>query len=331
MRNIQRIHSEDILKVLRNPTRLAILRLLITRSATITQLGEILQQHPAQIRNHLKQLEKAEMVQLESVQTVKNFLEKYYRATARAYFISMAVLPEPLERGQILLLGSDDPALDLLASQLNRRMDAPELFILPVGSLDGLIYLREQYCQMTSCHLFDQDSGEYNVPFVRFLFADRPMTLVNLAYRQQGLLICKGNPQHISGIADLGRENLTFINRNRGSGTRQRLDQHLRMIGLDPRAIAGYEVEVFSHCEIARAISAGQADVGLGIFSAADQHGLDFIPLFEERYDLVMSEAFYRSPQLQLILESLQSPEFKAGVQGLKGYNLSHSGEVIQV
>jgi putative molybdopterin biosynthesis protein len=331
MIQIKRIQSEEFLKILGNPTRLAILRLLISKPATISQLGEMLNKHPAQIRNHIKQLEKAELVRLISVLPVRNYLEKYYQATARAYFVNMAVFPVPSERGQIFILGSDDRALELLAEHMERREGAPLLYVLPVGSLDGLIYLRENYCQISGCHLFDMESGEYNQPYVRHLFTDQAMVLVTLAYRRQGLMVRKGNPLGLTGIVDMAREDVTIINRKKGTGTRLWLDQQLKHMGLDSSKINGYASDALTHAEVANAVAGGWADTGLGIYAAAEKVNLDFIPLFSERYDLVMAEAFFKSADFLPVMETLHSADFRRAVEKLGGYNTSHTGEVLRV
>ena len=331
MKQIQRFQSEEVLKLLGDSTRLAMLRMLISHSATISQLGEVLGQHPARIRNHIKQMERAGLVELVSIQLVKNYREKYYRATARSFFVNMAVFPEPSARGQIVILGSDDPALELLSKTINEKENYPAIYTLPVGSLDGLIYLREKYCQVSGCHLFDMDSGMYNLPYVRHLFTDQLMILVTLAYRQQGLIVKKGNPLGIANLNDLTREDVRFVNRKRGAGTRLWLDQQIRSLKINPEEINGYKIELNTHSEVAESISAGNADIGLGIFTVAHQHDLDFFPLFEERYDLVTTEKFFHSHRFAPILKTLWDPEFKRAVDNLGGYNTSHMGEIVSV
>jgi putative molybdopterin biosynthesis protein len=328
---IQRIQSEEGLKILGDATRLAILQRLISAPATISQLGGELGQHPARIRNHLKRLEKAGMVELQHVQTVKNYQEKYYRATARAFFVNLAVFPRQPASGLLVILGSDDPALDLMAANLNRKADAPHVYVLPVGSLDGLIYLRENLCQVSGCHLFDAASGEYNLPYVRLLFSGQPMVLLTLAHRQQGLLVAKGNPKNIRDLLSYKREDLTIVNRKLGSGTRLWLDQQLRKLEIDPNKIKGYDSEISTHAGVAYSIVSGMADVGLGIYAAAREYDLDFIPLFEERYDLVMTEAMYSSAALQPLCDLLQNKAFRCEVEDLGGYDTTHMGEVIKV
>ena len=173
--------------------------------------------HPAKVRYHLKILEDAELVALTSTREVGSFVEKYYAATAGAFFINHLLLPEPAQHGTIFALGSDDPALELLSRHLEGDK-VPDLVALPVGSLDGLIALKQGHCHMTGCHLFDPISGEYNTPYVRRIFPGQKMHLVTLAHREQGLLVAPGNPYQVKGLEDLGRMDITFVNRNQGSG-----------------------------------------------------------------------------------------------------------------
>ena len=161
------------------------------------------------------------------------------------------------------------------------------MLTLPVGSLDGLVNLRQGLCHLAGAHLLDE-TGDYNTSYVHHLFPDRPVKMVTLAYRTQGLLLAEGNPKGIHSITDLTRKNVTFINRNPGSGTRLWLDREIHRLGLTPNLIRGYMDFVHTHSESADAVQSGKADAALGIQAAAHQHGLDFIPLFEERYDLVI-------------------------------------------
>ncbi len=331
MDTIRRYQSEEGLKILGDPTRGQILRLLISRPATLSQLGEQLQKHPAQIRHHLKIMENFGMVELETVKTTKNYTEKFYRATAKAFFVNLAFFPAPGAAGQIVVLGSDDLALNLLRDFVNQQDNTPDLIILPVGSLDGLIFLRENYCQISGSHLYDFESGVYNIHYVQNLFSDRKMVLVTLSHRELGMLIKKGNPKNIHSLEDLTRKGIRFINRNRGAGTRFWLDQNLRQRNIDAADIEGYERMVHTHQAVAEAIRSEQADVGIGMYSIARLNDLDFIPLVEERYDLVMPADFYHSSIFQPILQIICSTEFKQQVSALGGYRVTDTGQVIEI
>jgi putative molybdopterin biosynthesis protein len=214
-------------------------------------------------------------------------------------------------------------ALEEIAEHLSQHVT---MLSLPVGSLDGLINLRQGICQIAGAHILDE-TGEYNAPTVRHLFPDRNVELVTLAYRTQGLMLTAGNPKGIRKIADIARDNVKFVNRNPGSGTRLWTDAELKKQKIDPKNIYGYDISVKTHSEAAMLISQNKADVSIGLQAAAHQHGLDFIPLFEERYDLVLPRENEKT--LSPLLDYLQTSNFRAGLNTLTGYNASHSGEQV--
>jgi molybdate-binding protein len=188
--------------------------------------------------------------------------------------------------------------------------------------------LRQGLCQIAGAHILDE-TGEYNTPTVRHLFPDRDVELVTLAYRTQGLLLAAGNPKGIKKVSDIARENVEFINRNAGSGTRLWFDAELKKQKIDSIHVNGYNNTVKTHSEAAVLISQNKADVSVGLQAAAHQHGLDFIPLFEERYDLVLPRENEKT--LSPLLDYLQTATFRSGLNTLTGYNASHSGEQVLV
>ncbi len=198
--------------------------------------------------------------------------------------------------------------------------------VLPVGSLDGLVALRQGLCHVSGCHLLDV-TGEYNLPFVRHLFPDRPTLVLTLAQREQGLMTAPGNPKGIRSLADLAREEVVFINRNPGSGTRLWLDQQLQALGIPGTRIRGYEKTTHTHTECARLVQAGDADVALGLHAAAYQFGLDFMPLFQERYDMVIPQE--QVELLHPLIDTLQTSVFRQAMESLPGYEITHAGEQI--
>lgn len=326
MQPVEKIRSLDQIKTLSDPRRLAILRRLMDEPATLTQLGQALGEHPAWIRYHLKQLEEAGLVEMISAQISGGYVEKYYQSTARAFILQQAILPEATREDVLVLIGSDDIALGRLAQDLASRADL-ELLVLSVGSLDGLIALRQGLANLSSCHLLDSQSGEYNLPYVRHLFPERSMKLVTLAHREQGLLLAPGNPRQILGIPDLARADVSFINRNPGSGTRLWLDLQIDKLGMKDELIRGYTREARTHTDIAQAIAQGTADAGLGLAAAAQQLGLGFIPLFQERFDLVISAEKIGEPSYRRLMEALNDRAFRSMAEGLGGYNTTHTGE----
>jgi molybdate-binding protein len=329
MENIGYIKSYEQLKILSDPRRLSILRLLMASSATLSQLGQVLGEHPARVRHHLKQLEHLGLIELTETRMVRGFVEKYYRATARAFIFNEIILPQNPAHGKetIVLLGSHDIALGLLTEHLQGYKGSAEILALAVGSLEGLVALRQGTAQIAGCHLLDIESGEYNLPYVRHFFPDRPVVLVTLAYREQGLLALPGNPHRIRSLEDLARPDLILINRNPGSGTRLWLDKQLSRLGISYQQVRGYTQETRTHTGVAQAILQGKADVGLGIQAAASQYGLDFIPLFQERYDLVIPGEQVESQRLQPLLNHLQSAEFRRAMDSLGGYDTAHTGD----
>jgi putative molybdopterin biosynthesis protein len=322
MDKVETLHTFEQIKQLADPRRMAILRLLMGSPATLSQLGTALGKHPAWIQHHVKALLSAGLVELDEVRVTAGVTEKFYRAKAGAFLLQELILPQS-DKPTIIFSGSHDLALESLSSRLSSRLN---LLTLPVGSLDGLINLRQGLCHLAGAHLLDE-SGDYNTPYVHRLFPDRAVEMITLAYRTQGLLLVQGNPKGIHSLSDLAREDVTFINRNPGSGTRLWLDREIQRLGLAPNLIRGYDQSVHTHSESALAVQSGQVDVALGIQAAAHQHGLDFIPLFEERYDLVIPEEQVRL--VRPLLDTLQTAAFRRQLSALTGYNSAHSGEQI--
>jgi DNA-binding transcriptional ArsR family regulator len=247
MTNRHIIDSTAQIQALSDPRRLQILRRLMAQPATISQLGRVFGEHPAWIRHHLKKLEKAGLVQLESTRVTGGYVEKFDTAIAPAFVLQNIILPEEPESTPIILMGSHDLALELLAESVHQAADNIHLLPVHVGSLDGLIALRNGFTRLTGCHLLDTASGEYNAPFVRHLFPDQDIVLITLANREQGLILARGNPLGVRSIMDLLRPELTFINRNRGSGTRLWLDNQLHLQGISPEQRFGYSQRWFRH------------------------------------------------------------------------------------
>jgi putative molybdopterin biosynthesis protein len=328
MLDIEQIKDFEQIKIVSDPHRLAILRLLMAAPATLTQLGRVMGEHPAWVRHHLKQLEAAGLVEMSTAQVSGGFVEKYYRAKARAFYLQEMILPEASGNKIVVMLGSHDLALNALA-QRSLESSGVQLIIQPVGSLDGLVALRQGIAQMSGCHLLDVQSGEYNLPFIRHIFPDRPVVLVTLAHREQGLLVAPGNPLHIRGVEDLGRADVTLINRNRGSGTRLWLDKQLELLDIPAERVHGYNQEARTHTAVAAAIQHRRADAGLGLYAAARLAKLEFIPLFQERYDLTLPKEQYQEAGMQSLLDYLQSRQFRSIVDSLGGYDTHHTGEAL--
>ncbi len=229
----------------------------------------------------------------------------------------------------VLAVGSHDIALDLLASLLASLPDGARLASAHVGSMGGLRALAQAEAHFAGTHLLDPSSEEYNVPYIRRILPDLPLQLINLSYREVGLIVLPGNPVGIQAIDDLAREDVVMINRQRGAGTRVLLDHLIGKSGVDAASIAGYEREVTTHTMVAAAVSGGAADTGLGIRAAARAMDLDFVPLASERYDLVLPREHAARPGVLQILEAIRSDAFRDAVIALGGYDLRDVGEVI--
>lgn len=314
------------IKLLSDARRLAIVRLLMREPATLSQLGERLGVTPARVRHHVKRLEQHGFIEMLGDPPAGGFNEKYYRASAQAYFIQRAVLPEPASEGSVFIIGSHDPALDQLAGHLNAAGNTPELFTVPVGSLNGLMALSQGFCQITGCHLYEPLDASYNTAYVRHFFPGQPMEMVTLAHRQQGLIVAPGNPKKIHSLEDLTNPEVRFVNRRSGSGTRLWLDQELRELGISPQVVNGYDHVLETHTDVARAILSGKADVGLAVQSAAQAGNLGFVPLFEERFDLVLSKATMSDPPVTRLLDMLCSGSSRRRISNLPGYRTSDTG-----
>ncbi len=240
----------------------------------------------------------------------------------------LLVRPQDLEM-TLVVLGSHDNTLDLLATLLRRRDPRLRLASGHVGSQGGLAALARGRAHFGGCHLFDPESGEYNIPYIRRLLPGLRLKLINLAWRQQGLMVAPGNPKQIRTLRDLARPGVRFINRQRGAGTRLLLDHLLREEGLSPADLQGYEREEYTHMAVAVNVLSGAADVGLGILAAARALGLEFIPLRPERYDLVVPETTFADPRFQILLEVIRSREFREAARALGGYDLKDCGRII--
>jgi len=231
----------------------------------------------------------------------------------------------------IVAIGSHDLSLDLLSSLLRKAHPGRRLSSAHVGSLGGLVALKRVEAHLAGSHLLDEETGDYNVSYIKKTLGGQPIVLMNLVYRDQGLMVAKGNPKHIVGLKDLVRKDATFINRQRGSGTRVLLDYELKRAGLDASKINGYEREEFTHTSVAAMIASGAVDVGLGVLAAARALGIDFVPLMKERYDLVIPQPYYESALLEPLLAIIRGKEFQETVFGLGGYDISETGKVLAI
>jgi molybdate-binding protein/DNA-binding transcriptional regulator YhcF (GntR family) len=224
--------------------------------------------------------------------------------------------------------GSHDLVVAWLATHFAELVPGFTLVLSFSGSLGGLIALAEAKADLAGCHLWDEESEDYNIPFVRRLLPGERVALVTLAHRRIGLVTPPGNPANLHTLADLARPGLRFVNRQPGSGTRVWLDASLRKLGIDTQAIQGYSDEKMTHSDVARAVAEGQADVGLGLEAVVRTYGLGFEMLTQERYDFAIPAGNMQLPALQKLVKWLGTPEAKNTISQVGGYLVQETGQL---
>jgi putative molybdopterin biosynthesis protein len=229
----------------------------------------------------------------------------------------------------VVIVGSHDNTLDLLADECRAQDTHLSLSSSHVGSMGGLMAVKRGACHMAGTHLLDESDGRYNISYVQKHLKEMDVRLVHLVMRDQGLMVPPGNPKGIQGLEDIVRDDVCLINRQGGSGTRILLDYRLKQLGIQPGQIDGYGIEEFTHMAVAVAVLSGIADVGLGIYAAANALGLDFIPVVTEQYDLIIPAVYYESPSIEAFLEVIRSDAFKQRASALGGYHTERTGEVL--
>ncbi len=227
------------------------------------------------------------------------------------------------------VISGQDLALDLLAKQLEKGEGSLRPLRVYSGSLNSLISMYNNQCDLVSLHLFDGDTGTYNIPYVKKILTGYPFIVINFLSRWAGLYVKNGNPKNIKGWADLNREDIKIINRERGSGARILLDEQLRVHGIKSCEVNGYYSEETSHLTIASAIAGGKADIGIGIEKAAKIVGVEFIPLIKERYDLVLIKREENKDIIRKIKDILSSEEMKKDIHLMGDYDMTETGNVM--
>ena len=240
------------------------------------------------------------------------------------------VSTEPAERSAAVLrfVGSHDPAMALIASHFQNAREGFSLQLSFSGSLGGLIALAQKNADLAGCHLWDETTDTYNEPYVRKLLPGQKVAFLVLAHRRLGLILPPGNPLNLSAISDLSNPGVRFVNRQQGSGTRVWLDAQLHRQGIDPKAISGYSNEKMTHSEVARSIQNDQANIGLGVETAALTFGLDFKLLTTERYDLVIPAENWELASIRSLRDWLSSPDAKTAIANLGGYETGQTASV---
>lgn len=239
--------------------------------------------------------------------------------------------PEDQLDQTLIMIGSHDNTVDVLAAELKRLDPRLHLSSSNVGSLGGLLAVRRGQAHCAGSHLLDTETGDYNRSYVERYLQGTPVRLVQLVRRRQGLVVAPGNPKNIRGVEDLFRADVRFVNRQAGSGTRILLDYELEKIGRSPEGIHGYDWEEYTHMAVAVNVLSGSADCGMAIYAAAKALGLDFLPVCEERYDLLIPEGCWDDSKIRRLLDVIVSERFRHLVQSLGGYDPSESGTIVGI
>jgi len=242
----------------------------------------------------------------------------------------LSMLDEPIQRASGYVICGQDAALDTLANRMQNLSGGLPCLRSYVGSYNGLAMLYKGQANIASSHLWDAETNTYNTPFVRHLLPGVSAVVVHLLKRTQGFYVRTRNPKRIQTWEDLRRKDIVMVNREMGSGTRVLLDGKLRLNGIDPQGIEGYGRECFSHLSVAGVVARGGADVGVGSQAAVKMiQGIDFVPLQQESYDLVIKKEDLKQPMTRLALEIIQSKEFRAALGDMKLYDLADIGKTI--
>ncbi|MCY8517257.1 substrate-binding domain-containing protein [Bacillus atrophaeus] len=227
---------------------------------------------------------------------------------------------------ETVIISGQDVSMDLLSKHLEKAIKETPLRKYS-GSLNSLIEMYRGQCDIVSLHLYDAETGQYNIPYVKRILSGEPFCLINAVIRQAGIYVQKGNPQNIQGWEDLKRTDIRIVNREKGSGARVLLDEQLGVLGIKPSGVKGYNDIVTDHFSAASQVSRGQADAGIGAQHAAHMGNADFIPLIEEQYDIVILKK--NQKLLDTVTDILSSKEYKSHLSQLNGYDTKMSGRIV--
>ncbi len=276
-------------------------------------------------------------IEMKDIEIYKNKSKKIQKSKGSDYELvdSYTTLVNPYQAEKIqksygFVICGQDIMLDILSRHLQQHTKGVQALRSYVGSYDGLYALYHGNVQIATTHLWDGETGEYNIPYVKRMLPGIPTIIVHLANRMQGFYVQKGNPKGIKAWADLKCPGITIINREIGSGTRILLDEHLKMLGIIGSSLAGYGRECFSHLAVASTVARGGADVAIGNEKTSQQvTEIDFIPLQTESYDLVFKKEDINKPHFQAVLEILKLQEFRLELEGIGGYDLKGLGKIV--
>ena len=231
--------------------------------------------------------------------------------------------------GALLAAGSNDPVLDMLLTAIKKDHPAFNIFSANTGSVSGLTALNSGLTDIAFSHLYDPETGDYNTPYLKQYCPDHQPVVVNLFYRQIGFLISKSKFDIFKGWESLIHKKIHFVNRQNGSGIRILLDYELKSRGIDGGNISGYDNEVYTHFEVGLSLISGEADVGIASAAVAKILDLNFQPLVDERFDMILDKSTFFQPGIQAFIETLQSEKFKNRVEKIGNYNFKDAGRIL--
>lgn len=308
-----------------------------TKSYTTEEIARLLRVSKLTVYDLIKKGELSSYRVGKQMRVDSTDLEAYKNRAKTGVSSPVIVYSPPVETNPVtvrtgvksLVITGQDSSMDILTKHIEKRTKSYRPLRAFIGSLDGLISLYRGESDIASTNLFDGDTGDYNLPFIRKILIGYPYVVLNMVSRWAGIYVQKGNPHGISQWSDLSRAGLTMVNRELGSGTRILLDEQLRLKRISPSQLRGYGHEESNHLAVAGRIASGEADVGIGIEMAASIAGIDFIPLIQERYDLVMIKHQANKQWIDLIRDILRSQAFHNELGSIRGYDLSMTGRVI--
>jgi DNA binding domain, excisionase family len=258
----------------------------------------------------------------------KKFIDEWIETNAQAALKQVRNKSNRIS-GAILASGSNDPVLDMLLTATRKSHPDFYIFSANTGSINGLKALNSGLTDIALSHLFDPESGQYNIPYLPQYLQNVNPVVVNLFYRELGFLSQPSKSSHITGFESLAGRKISFINRQKGSGTRLLLDYHLQKLGIVPAEIDGYEKEVYTHFEIGLSILSGEADVGIASAAVGKLLGLAFKPITSECFDMILDQTTYFQSGVQSFIETLKSDTFKERVEKIGGYDFQDSGKIL--
>jgi putative molybdopterin biosynthesis protein len=234
-------------------------------------------------------------------------------------------------KNTVVSIGSHDPIIDIASNLLQEKSKEFFLSSAHVGSMGGIMALRNAETHLAPIHLLDMETGEYNVSYIKKYLPNKEIALIKGVKRIQGLMVKKGNPLNINTLNDIAGNKIKFVNRQRGSGTRLLLDYLVKKLAINPEDIKGYDREEFTHLSVAAAVAGGDSDVGVGVYSAAAMMKLDFIPIGNEEYDIAVPVEYIEHEMIKSFISIITSSEFKEELDKLGGYDYSDIGKIILI